>query len=111
MNIRSHVARKDKQMNLNNVVVSPPNDAVYDIVHQQYLDVESDESKKLKIFNRLMETLDHLYDKWGEGEDSRPFKALSQDCDNHTNFTHWLDAWAVNYVVDTYKEYKEITNV
>ena len=35
-------------MNLNNVIQSPPKDAVYDIVQQQYVDVESDESKELK---------------------------------------------------------------
>jgi hypothetical protein len=35
-------------MNVNSLVESPPKNAVYDIVHQQYVDVESEESKELK---------------------------------------------------------------
>ena len=111
MTIAVHVARKENQMNVNSLVQSPPNNAVYDIVHQQYVDEESDASKKLKAFNKLEETLDRLLDTWGNSEDSSAFKALSKDCKNHTNFTHWIDGWAVNYAVTAYKEYKEIFNV
>ena len=48
-------------MNLNNVVVSPPKDAVYYIVHKQYVDVESDESKELKAHR---EWVKRFYDEF-----------------------------------------------
>ena len=48
-------------MNLNNLVQSPPKDAVYDIVQQQYVDVESDESKELKAHR---EWVKRFYDEF-----------------------------------------------
>ena len=78
-------------MNVNSLVQSPP--------------------QKQKAFNKLMETLEYMSTSWGDSEDSSAFEALSKDCKNHTNFTHWIDGWAVNYAVTAYKEYKEVTNV
>lgn len=68
--------------------------------------------KKQKAFNKLEEKLDRLLDTWGDSEgDSHAFKALSKDCENHTDFTTWVEGWAVNYALTAYKEYKEVTNV